>query len=54
VMHVSRGISAEQPIRINCSPELTKLVLRCPAGASVEPPGDEEASRTLTGHRREA
>jgi predicted MPP superfamily phosphohydrolase len=29
VMHVSRGISGELPIRLNCPPELTKLVLRC-------------------------
>lgn len=30
VMHVSRGISGLVPIRINCAPELTKLVLRSP------------------------
>ncbi len=30
LMHVSRGISAELPIRLNCRPELTKLVLRNP------------------------
>ncbi len=29
LMHVSRGISAELPIRLNCPPELTKLILRC-------------------------
>jgi predicted MPP superfamily phosphohydrolase len=29
LLHVSRGISALQPLRINCRPELTKLVLRC-------------------------
>ena len=34
VMHVSRGVSAELPIRINCRPEVTKLVLR--AKLSVE------------------
>ena len=28
VMHVSRGVSGLQPIRWNCPPELTKLVLR--------------------------
>lgn len=28
LMHVSRGISGLDPIRINCPPELTKLVLR--------------------------
>ena len=29
VMQVSRGISGLQPLRINCPPELTKIVLRC-------------------------
>ena len=28
LMHVSRGISAELPLRFNCRPELTKIVLR--------------------------
>jgi predicted MPP superfamily phosphohydrolase len=28
VMHVSRGVSSELPIRLNCRPEVTKLVLR--------------------------
>jgi uncharacterized protein len=28
LMHVSRGTSAKLPIRLNCRPELTKLVLR--------------------------
>jgi uncharacterized protein len=28
LMHVSRGISAELPLRLNCRPELTKIVLR--------------------------
>jgi hypothetical protein len=32
LMHVSRGISGLQAIRLNCPPELTKLVLRKPAG----------------------
>jgi uncharacterized protein len=27
IMHVSRGISGEVPIRMNCPPEVTKLVL---------------------------
>ncbi len=31
VMHVSRGLSGLDPLRYNCAPELTKLVLRCPA-----------------------
>jgi predicted MPP superfamily phosphohydrolase len=29
VMHVSRGLSGEQPLRYNCRPEVTKLILRC-------------------------
>jgi len=29
LMHVSRGISGLEPIRINCAPELAKLTLRC-------------------------
>lgn len=27
IMHVSRGISAELPLRLNCEPELAQLVL---------------------------
>jgi predicted MPP superfamily phosphohydrolase len=30
VMHVSRGVSGLMPLRFNCPPELTKLVLRTP------------------------
>jgi uncharacterized protein len=33
VMHVSRGVSSELPIRLNCRPEVTKLVLR----AGIQP-----------------
>ncbi len=28
LLHVSRGISGETPLRINCKPELTKIILR--------------------------
>jgi predicted MPP superfamily phosphohydrolase len=35
VMHVSRGLSGLDPLRYNCAPELTKLVLRCPAVRSA-------------------
>jgi hypothetical protein len=28
VLHVSRGLGAEQPLRYNCRPEVTKLILR--------------------------
>lgn len=34
VMHVSRGISGLQPLRFNCPPELTRLVLRCTTSCS--------------------
>lgn len=34
VMHVTRGLSGLQPIRLNCPPELTKLVLRHPGSTS--------------------
>ena len=30
LLHVSRGISGTRPLRFNCPPELTKLVLRAP------------------------
>ena len=29
VMHVSRGLAGQQPLRYNCRPEVTQLVLRC-------------------------
>ncbi len=32
LMHVSRGLSAELPLRLNCPPELTKIVLHRAAG----------------------
>ncbi|MCC7085863.1 MAG: metallophosphoesterase [Pirellulales bacterium] len=35
LMHVSRGISAKEPIRLNCPPELAHLVLRCPSRGQV-------------------
>lgn len=31
LLHVSRGLSSEIPLRINCRPEITQLVLRCPS-----------------------
>ena len=41
MLHVSRGISAELPIRINCRPEITQLVLR---PAPVENPDADAAT----------
>ncbi len=34
LLHVSRGLSGREPIRYNCPPELTKLVLRCGSSTS--------------------
>ncbi len=36
LLYVSRGISGREPIRYNCPPELTKLVLRCLVGRSSD------------------
>ena len=30
LMHVSRGLAGRHPLRLNCPPELTRLVLRRP------------------------
>ena len=30
LLHVTRGISGQYPLRLNCRPELTKLILRSP------------------------
>ena len=38
VLHVSRGLSGTQLVRIHCRPELTRLVLR---PVTVEAPGDD-------------
>jgi len=34
ILHVTRGISGEHPVRINCLPELSQLVLRCDKATS--------------------
>lgn len=36
LLHVSRGVSSVQNLRINCRPELTKLVLKCGAPLTAE------------------
>jgi len=38
VLHVSRGISAEWPLRWNCPPEVVLVVLRSPSGAARNSP----------------
>ena len=35
LMHVSRGLSGEAPIRLNCPPEITKIVLHSPTKTST-------------------
>ena len=30
VLHVTRGVSGELPVRWNCPPEIVRLVVRCP------------------------
>lgn len=42
LLHVSRGVSGLQNLRINCRPELTKLVLKCGAPLGVD--GAEQVS----------
>jgi hypothetical protein len=34
VMHVSRGVSSLQPLRLGCPPEVTRLVLHAPVDQS--------------------
>jgi len=52
VLHVSRGLSAEHPIRINCPPELVRLVLRSPQCVeSCEEAGLRRCDASLGGVR---
>jgi len=44
LMHVSRGISGLTPLRINCRPEITKLVLRAPR---LDPKNASPRERTV-------
>ncbi|MBX9791173.1 MAG: metallophosphoesterase [Pirellulales bacterium] len=45
VMHVSRGLSGLDPLRYNCAPELTRIVLRSPAATSTRHDGELVAQR---------
>jgi predicted MPP superfamily phosphohydrolase len=36
LLHVSRGLSGQQPLRYNCRPEVTRIVLRSPAALAAE------------------
>lgn len=51
LMHVSRGVSALDPLRYNCPPELAKLVLRAPKGRgeSRRERVAEEATNAISG-----
>lgn len=35
LLHVSRGLGGQQPLRYYCRPEVTRIVLRCPAAPEV-------------------
>jgi predicted MPP superfamily phosphohydrolase len=35
ILNVSRGLSAELPLRMNCAPEIIHLTLHCGAGVSA-------------------
>lgn len=45
VLHVGRGVSAQQPFRFNCPPEVTRLVLQC-AAMNVPPSNELAAGRS--------
>ena len=47
VLHVSRGLSGEVPLRLNCRPEITKIVLRCPQPSRRQ---HENATSTTLSH----
>jgi hypothetical protein len=49
LLHVSRGVSSDQTLRINCPPEMTKFVLR-PSRLEAQ----TEAVRTVGAVRTEA
>ena len=43
-LHVSRGLSGELPIRLNCPPEVTELVLHGPASSGQQAAGSRQLS----------
>ncbi len=49
LLHVSRGLSGVQNLRINCRPELTKLVLKCGAPLTVDGAEQVAVSELLPG-----
>jgi uncharacterized protein len=54
LLHVSRGLSGEQALRLNCRPELTKLVLHSsePVAVSARTPAAVAAAFALPQHSR--
>lgn len=49
LLHVNRGLSAELPLRINCRPEVTKLVFEC---TTPRPPVTNHDTSTGTSTKR--
>jgi hypothetical protein len=49
LLHVSRGVSGLQNLRINCRPELTKLILKCGAPLTVDGAEQAAVSKLLPG-----
>ncbi|MBP85398.1 MAG: hypothetical protein CMJ64_01580 [Planctomycetaceae bacterium] len=47
LLHVSRGISGLEPIRINCPPEVTRVVLRSASSRIAPPTSRSEDAREL-------
>ena len=54
VLHVSRGLSGEVPLRLNCRPEITRLVLRCSQATkrAEEKATLDHATRSKIGNER--
>jgi hypothetical protein len=45
ILHVSRGVSAEVPVRLNCPPEITLLRLHAGGGVAADEPSRRPADR---------
>jgi uncharacterized protein len=48
IMHVTRGVSGELPVRLNCPPEMARLVLHSPAAPPAAGTRDGRAPRLPT------
>ncbi|MEX0717346.1 MAG: metallophosphoesterase [Planctomycetaceae bacterium] len=49
LLYVSRGVSGDHPLRWNCKPELTRLILRAPTTTVFESQGVCDAARIIQG-----